>query len=140
MASTAEYISIVAIVEDKIITNHDVKKEVNYLKILNPQISQLEDKQISGIAKNSLINEIIKINEIKKKLDTSKESDLINDYIKSFYTKLNFSNETDFKNYLNNSSSYSFKEVREKIKMEMMWNELIFLKYSDQVNINKKTL
>ncbi len=140
LASTAEYISIVAIVEDKIITNHDVKKEVNYLKILNPQISQLEDKQISGIAKNSLINEIIKINEIKKKLDTSKESDLINDYIKSFYTKLNFSNETDFKNYLNNSSSYSFKEVREKIKMEMMWNELIFLKYSDQVNINKKNL
>ena len=66
MASTAEYISIVAIVEDKIITNHDVKKEVNYLKILNPQISQLEDKQISGIAKNSLINEIIKINEIKR--------------------------------------------------------------------------
>ena len=65
---------------------------------------------------------------------------MINDYIKSFYTKLNFSNETDFKNYLNNSSSYSFKEVREKIKMEMMWNELIFLKYSDQVNINKKPL
>ena len=111
LVSTDENIFIVSIVEDKIITNQDVNKEINYLKILNPQISKLDEKQIQLIAKNSLINEIIKIKEIKKRLDTSKENDLINEYIKDFYTKLNFNNEIDFKNYLINSSSYSIEEV-----------------------------
>ena len=53
-------ISIIANIDDQIITNHDLKKESDYLKILNPNLAQLNNDQILILAKNSLINEIIK--------------------------------------------------------------------------------
>ncbi len=139
-ALAKENVFIVSIVEDQIITNHDVNKEANYLKILNPNIAQLDDKQIQKIAKSSLINEIIKKSEVEKILDMNKENDYVNVYIKDLFTRLNFRDEKDFKDYLINSSSYSFEEIKRKIKIEIMWNELIFLKFSDRVSINKKKL
>ena len=39
LASSNIYISVT--VDDEIITNHDIKKESEYLKVLNPQLSQL---------------------------------------------------------------------------------------------------
>ena len=60
--------------------------------------------------------------------------------IKILYNKLNFKNEGEFKNYLLNSSSYTFKEIEEKIKIEILWNELIYFKYNDQINIDKENL
>ena len=53
-------VSIVAKVDNEIITNYDVKKESYYLKILNPNLKNLNDNQIFKLAKVSLINEIIK--------------------------------------------------------------------------------
>ena len=34
-------------IDDKIITNHDLKKESDYLKILNPNLIQLDNDQHS---------------------------------------------------------------------------------------------
>ena len=48
---------IFATVNEKIITNFDVKKEIEYLKILNPNISKLDKKKI--FIPNKLINIII---------------------------------------------------------------------------------
>ena len=42
---------ILATVNDEIITNHDVKKEGDYLKILNPKLVQLENEKIIKMAK-----------------------------------------------------------------------------------------
>ena len=53
---------IIAKVNDEIITNYDVETESNYLKLLNPNLNQLDKKKITQIAKNSVINEIIKKN------------------------------------------------------------------------------
>ena len=135
-----EKVFIVVNIEDQIITNQDIIKESDYLKILNPKIEKLNKQQIQEIAKNSLIKEIIKKKEIEKIFDMSEDNNIINEYIKNLYTKLNFKNEADFKNFLINSSSYTFNEIKEKIKIEIMWNELIYKKYSDQVNINKEKL
>ena len=44
----------------KLITNIDIEKEAEYLKILNPNLNNLEKEKIYNLAKNSLINEIIK--------------------------------------------------------------------------------
>ena len=52
-------INIAVTVDDEIITNYDIQKEANYLKILNPNLSQLDDK-ILEISKRSLIREIMK--------------------------------------------------------------------------------
>ena len=59
---------IVAKVNNEIITNYDVETESNYLKLLNPNLNQLDKNRVNGIAKNSLINEIIKKKTIKKNL------------------------------------------------------------------------
>ena len=37
-----------------------------YLKILNPNISKLDEKKIFRLAKDSLINELIKKSELEK--------------------------------------------------------------------------
>ena len=51
----AEKIIIKATVNDEIITNYDIKKEGRYLKILNPQLSQVDDKKVFKLAKQSLV-------------------------------------------------------------------------------------
>ena len=131
---------IVATVNNEIITNHDVKKESEYLKILNPNLDQIENAKIINLAKESLINEIIKKEEIIKYLDFEKENAFISDYLKNFYSKLNFSNEKDFEDVLKKKKNYSLKEVKEKIKIELLWNELIYMRYGNQVKIDKNQL
>ena len=60
-------------VNEKILTNYDIEKEINYLKILNPQLRELNRKQLQ-IARNSLINEIIKKDELLKFFNFEKKS------------------------------------------------------------------
>ena len=137
-ANTTVY--IVATVDSEIITNYDVEKEADYLKALNPKLSNLENEKITELSKNSLINEIIKKSEIKKILDLDNENPILDDYLKDFYKKLNFERLSDFENYLTASTNYSLNEVKDKLKIEIMWNELIYFKYSKQVNVNKQKI
>ena len=62
-------IYIEATVENEIITNYDIQKEIRYLQILNNDLKNLNDSKKIELAKNSLINEIIKKKEIKKLLN-----------------------------------------------------------------------
>tara|TARA_B100000963_G_scaffold343426_1_gene345256 strand:- start:2410 stop:3339 length:930 start_codon:yes stop_codon:yes gene_type:complete len=130
-------IFILATINDDIITNFDIKKESDYLKILNPDLEKLNEEKILKISKDSLIKEIIKQNEIKKFFDFNEENILVKEYLKNLYTRLNFNNENDFKDYLKNSSNYSIDEVKQKLKIELMWNELIYSRYFNQVKIDK---
>ena len=77
-AITKNSIFIVATINDNILTNLDIEKEVSYLKILNPQLEKLSNKQVFNIAKNSLINEMIKKNEAKKFFKFNKNIKTIN--------------------------------------------------------------
>jgi len=132
------YISVT--VNEKIITNFDIEKESKYLKILSPNLITLDNKKIFNISKNSLINEIIKKSEIQKYLDFKKDNLLVNDYLENLYKKLNFIDEKSFENFLLREEIYTLTEIKEKLKIEVMWNELIYLKYSDQVKINNNLL
>jgi len=57
-------LTINTIINDVVITNHDIKKETAYLIKLNPDLTKIDDQKIFKIAKESLIKETIK----KKKL------------------------------------------------------------------------
>ncbi len=127
-------------VNNEIITNIDIQKESEYLKILNPSLKQLSKIKINELARVSLVNEIIKKKEVLKFIDPSQENKIVDDYLKNLYSKLNFKSENDFKNELNLKNNYSINEVKEKIKLELMWNELIFSKYNQQVKIDKAKL
>ena len=62
----ADSIQIVVKVENEIITNIDIENEKKYLLFLNPKLDQLNPTKINNIAKNSLITEVIKKNELEK--------------------------------------------------------------------------
>lgn len=131
---------IVTNIDGQIITNYDIEKESDYLIILNPSLSKLNKDEVLQISKQSLIREIIKKKEIKKTFDLSKENPFVNDYLKNLYTKLDFISENDFKEYLLETSKYSILDIKQKLKIEILWNELIYLKYFKQVNINEEEL
>ncbi len=131
---------IVVTVDEQILTNFDIKKESDYLKALNPKLVRLSKKEIFKLSKESLINEIIKKKEIEKVFSLDRENEFLNDYLRSIYSKLNFNNEKDFENYLINSANYSLDKVKQKLKIELMWNEIIYLRYNEQVKIDKEKL
>ena len=120
--SAKDNVFIAVKINDIIMTNYDIKKEVSYLKLLNPNLSQLKEIEINYIAKNSLINEIIKKNELKKLIKFDKESELLDKIFKDFYTNLNFKSEKQFELFLKKKKSYSIKEVKEKLITEFYWN------------------
>lgn len=137
---TKANIFIYATIDDEIITNYDIEKESEYLKILNPNLVQLNKSQISELAKNSLIKEIIKKKEIIKVIDIKQESPFIQDYLDNLYLKLNYKNQNAFKDELKKKNNYTLDQIKEKIKIELFWNELIYSKYKNSLKIDKEKL
>jgi peptidyl-prolyl cis-trans isomerase SurA len=138
--SSSENITIVGKIANKIITSYDVKKETSYLKILNSSLSNLDDKKIFKIGKNSLSNELIKKKELEKFYDLSKKNPYLEQIFQNFYKDLDLENENEFKKYLSNKETYSADEIKEKIKIEVMWNQLIYELYNGQVSIDENEL
>ena len=104
-ANTGIY--IFATVDDEIITNHDVEKESEYLKILNPSLVQLNYDKILDLALNSLIREVVKKKEVTKFANLSKENLLVNEQLKNLFLKLNYNNESEFEQDLLKKNNYS---------------------------------
>ena len=138
--TTKSDVSIVVSIDQKIITNYDIQNEANYLQILNPDLKQLDKENILKLSKESLVREIIKKNEVEKVFDFSLENPFVNEYLKNLYTKLNFTNENEFNDYIINFSDYSLDDIKQKLKIEIAWNELIYLKYKNQINIDTEKL
>ena len=131
---------IVAKVNNEIITNYDVETESNYLKLLNPNLNQLDKNRVIGIAKNSLINEIIKQKQLEKIFEFDQSQKIIDQIFKDFYINLGFSKEKDFDQVLRNKKTYSILEVKEKIKIDFLWNKLIYNLHNKQIKVDKNKL
>ncbi len=128
-------------INDKIITNIDIQKEARYLKILNSNLNQLSNDKVLELAKFSLINEIIKEKEILKfSIKNFEDNPFLKDYLENLYSKLNFNNQQEFENLLNQKKTYNFEEIKYKINIELHWNELIYNKFERQVKIDKNSL
>ncbi len=137
--SYGENIFIKVNVDDEIITNIDIKKEVDYLIILNPKLLELDESKKNEIAKKSIINEIIKKKEIEKFMDFKKKNPLEEEMLKNLYNKSNI-NQNDFQKILLEKDSYDLEEIKKKIKIEIFWNDLIYLKFKDQIKVDEKEL
>ena len=134
--SNSMEISISLKVNNEIITNFDIEQEAKYLGALNNELKKLSNDKIIIIAKNSLIREKIKKNEILKYFLFNKNQVLVNDFVKRFYTNLNFENEKMFIDYPN-TYGLKFEDVKKKFEIELLWNELIKQKFSQDINIDK---
>ena len=132
-------IDIKVAVNNEIITNVDIKKEAEYLKILNPTLIQLNENKILELSQISLINEMVKKKEILKYVDINTvENKFLSEYLKNLYLRLDFNSQDDFKNDLNLRNTYSIDEIKNKVNIELYWNEIIYEKYNKLVKINKK--
>tara|TARA_Y100000768_G_C23670496_1_gene537526 strand:+ start:36 stop:566 length:531 start_codon:yes stop_codon:yes gene_type:complete len=124
-------------VDNEIITYLDIIDESNYLKALNPQISNLNKSKLLEISKNSVIREKVKKIEILKRVENLNiDSNYLDNLIKRIYLRLNLRSKDEFKNYLK-EFDVDFNSVNEKISIEALWNELIYLKFSKKVKINE---
>ena len=136
---SAEKAFIQVTVDKEIITNVDIKKESDYLKILNPNLSTLSEESINEIAKKSLITEIIKNTEINKFLVNNENNEIEENLLKNLYTKLNLS-KSEFENFLVQKKNYTFDEIKKKLMIDILWNDLIYFKFKDQIKIDKNEL
>ena len=134
-----ENITIKIKIDNEIITNFDLEKEKNYLIALNPKLKELKGSLQDRIAKESIIKEVIKKNEIKRYFKLNQRDEIINIFIKNLYTSLGLKDETSFENYLN-QYNWSLNEVKTKIEIESLWNQLIFDRYKNQIKIDKNKL
>ncbi len=134
-----EKVFIQTSVDGEIITNIDIKKEIDYLMILNPNLSALDKKKISNIAKKSLINEIIKKKEVDKFIINEPSAEIEENLLKNLYTKLNLTKD-EFENLLKQKNNYTLSEIKRKLKIEILWNDLVFFKFDKQVKIDEKKL
>ena len=130
---------IVFDVNDQIITNIDIKKESKYLITLNSQLKKLNQKKILDISKESALREKIKEIELLKYFDLTAENPLTEKYIESFYLRLKLTNKVELSSLLNNYG-LSMEYVKKKINIELTWNQLIYEKYKDQINIDVNKL
>ena len=128
-------IKIEVIIENEIITNFDIIKESEYLKLLNPNLQNLNNEEILSIAKNNLINEKIKNKEIDKIFDLKKENSLIEKVYENLFQRIGFKTKNEFENFLIKKKNYTPSQIKEKLKIEIYWNDLIFLKYKNQIII-----
>ncbi len=137
----ATNVKIKAFVNDQIITNIDIEKEAEYLKILNPSLSQLEKVKIIELSKLSLINETIKKKEILKFIDLDNvKNKFLNDYFEELYKKLNYQSQSEFIKDLELKKTYSVNEIMNKINIELFWNEIIYNRYNKLIIINENDL
>jgi peptidyl-prolyl cis-trans isomerase SurA len=123
-------------IDNQIITSLDIANEYTYLSLINSNLRKLPKDKSFLISKKSIIREKIKESELKKKLDLDKINDNILERImKTFYLKLKIENKEEFKKLLEkNQLEYDF--VKNKIKIESAWNQLIYNKYNSKVKIN----
>src|SRR6056300_434475 len=123
-------------IDNDIITTINLYKKKNYLLALNKELKNLEKKNIYEIAKNSLIKEKIKTKEILKYTKNLQiDEKFLSDFIRSIYTNQNLNSYESFINYLN-KFEVSIEYIKNKIIVNVIWNDLIAKKFSKNIVIN----
>ena len=127
-------------INNNIITTVDVLNETKYLKLLNKNFKNLEQDKIYKIAKNSAIKDMIKENHLKKFFkEIELDEVFVEKFILDYFSRYNFSSLEDLEKFLiENNLKLSF--VEKKITLQLMWNELILKKFSQNIKINKNKI
>ena len=127
-------------IENQIITSLDVNNEYKYLIALNPGVKNSNKDDVFKLAKRSVLQEKIKKIEIEKNFNNPKiPQKFIEQILQNVYSRIGLTNIEDFKKYLINNN-VNFENVKNKLEIEALWNELILIKFSSKVKINEKEL
>ena len=127
-------------IDNDIITTIDLYNESNYLLALNQDLKNLDKNSIFEITKNSLIKDTIKSKELRKNFKNLEvEEEILNQIIVSIYKNKNFDNYNSFNDYLN-KFDVSIEYIKNKISIELLWNNLIAEKFNKNVVIDKEKI
>ena len=124
-------------VNNKIITTFDIKEEEKYLKVLNPNLKQIDPNKLKILATESITKEKIKEIELVKYYNIEKVLNDANlkEIIKNLYKSIGFKKEEEFIDFLK-FENLKFISVKRKLAVEMLWNNLIFQKFNNRVVID----
>ena len=120
-------LTLVASVNNLIITSLDISNEIALLKVLNNS-ARIDDDQEKQVALENMINEILKETEIKAKNIKLKNKELVQRQYNGLLQKLTENNKpisTDMKG-----------KIYQKIKLDYQWNQLITEQYSWMISVN----
>jgi len=127
-------------IQNEIITNIDIKNEFKYLIALNNSLQKLDKEKIYSISNESIIREKIKKIEILKNF---KEIKINEDYssalLKNIYLRINLKSLNEFEKYLK-TYGLTINNIKTKITIDALWNELIVQKYGAKININENKI
>ena len=127
-------------INNEIITSVDILQEVKYLSIINKDFNKTEKNQAIEIAKNSLIREKIKRIELLKYHNViSIEEKIMEKIIVDYFSRLNITSLDQFELYFN-QKNIDTTLVREKIAIEILWNQLIYRKFFESVKIDENKI
>jgi len=127
-------------IENQIITSLDVNNEFKYLIALNPNIKNSKREDILRLSKRSIIQEKIKKIEIEKNFNNPQiPQNILEQILQNVYSRIGLANLDDFKEYLI-KNNVDFQNVKNKLEVEALWNELILIKFSSKVKVNEKNL
>ena len=127
-------------VNNELITTIDISNEINYLKSINRNINNLENKKIIEIARNSLIKDKIKkivLTPIVKKMEISDDDFkriLISNYSNTGFTKID-----EIFQYLK-EYNVNPELIRNKMTVNAIWSQFIYDKYSKNIKIDTNKL
>ncbi len=127
-------------VNNELITTIDILNEINYLKSINKNINNLENKKIIEIARNSLIKDKIKkiaLKTIVKKMEISDDDFkriLISNYSNTGFTKI----DEIFKHI--EEYNVKLELIRNKMTVNAIWSQFIYNKYSKNIKIDANKL
>ena len=127
-------------VNNEIVTSVDILNEIKYLNLLNKELKNLDKYKIYEVAKNSIIKNKIKENELKKffkKLEIDEK--YLNEITIKYFDKFDLNSIEELKNLLQ-KNNLTLGEIQNKITIQILWNNLIFQKFSKNVKIDKKLI
>ena len=127
-------------IQNEIITNIDIKNEFKYLVALNNALKELKKEEILNISNESIIREKIKKIEVLKNFEEIRiNEEYLNFQLKNMYSRLGLKSLDEFKLYLKDYDLV-LSDIKKKITIDSLWNQLIIEKYENQIVIDKNKI
>ena len=127
-------------IDNEIITTIDIYEQIRFFKVFNPEVNSLNEKDLFEISKNTIVREKIKKIEAMNYVNELKVEDrFMLMFIKNNYSKIGLNSIENFENYLKDNN-LNIKTAKEKIAIDLIWNDIIFQKFNSKVNIDKEKI
>ena len=127
-------------IDSEIITTIDIYEEIKFLKIFNPEINSLSKEELFEISKNSILKDRIKKIEILNYVKELKVDDkfLLN-LARNKYSIENINSLENLDKYLIDNN-LDINTIKEKFAIELIWNDIIYQKFSEKIKIDKEKI